>query len=425
MKRFAWCVLFAVLLASSCEKSLSKNLNPARELPVVSKEDFASALTQVGLGSEQVWEVFDAVAASDVNGYDEEYTLKNVISAPGYGVGEDLLEPKSYVETKSYAVPLRSLLAEYYAGVVDSQTKAGVGPISTDVDATQPEDYLTALEKGDMQIYWPFYEKWDGKALPVVTYDPGFEASTNVGVDLATGEEVIVDEALARTRPVWIVNSNNDAEHISMEIFSQRGPSWMRAAGVASAGGSASGRGATAECGATAERGATEECETKADDTVRTLVLKSFTSLRNYDNFFAGASEFFVKIGGIDHFTASTEAELKLYNPYVTDFMKVVKRKEVGQPIVCNTMLLSNWTKQLESCAFLICEDDGGTVTQWNAEAVVKVSSRSYGVTLSIPINSKDDIVWRGALSCDFLYGYIGETVHFGDVDLIFDFLEY
>lgn len=394
MKRFALCVLFAVLLASSCEKSLSKNVNPARELPIVSKEEFASALTQVGLGSEQVWEVFDAVAASDVNGYDEEYTLKNVISAPGYGVGEDLLEPKSYVETKSYAVPLRSLLAEYYAGVVDSQTKAGVGPISTDVDATQPEDYLTALEKGDMQIYWPFYEKWDGKALPVVTYDPGFEASSNIGVDLATGEEVIVDEALARTRPVWIVNSNNDAEHISMEIFSQRGPSWMKK-------------------------------ETKADDTVRTLILKSFTSLRNYDTFFAGASEFFVKIGGIDHFTASTEAELKLYNPYVTDFMKVVKRKDVGQPIVCNTMLLSNWTKQLESCAFLICEDDGGTVTQWNAEAVVKVSSKSYGVTLSIPINSKDDIVWRGALSCDFLYGYIGETVHFGDVDLIFDFLEY
>lgn len=405
MKRLTLCVLFAVLLASSCEKPLNVNLNPARELPTVSREELASVLTQVGLGSEQVWEVFDAVTASDVNGYDEEYTLKNVVSAPGYGVGEDMLPAKSYVETKSYNRPLRELLKEYYAGALES--KAGVGPISTDVEGREAEDYLKALEKGDMQIYWPFYEKWDGKELPIVTFDPGFEAASNVGIDLATGREVIVDEGLAREKPVWIVNSNNDADHISMEIFSQTSPSWMHA-----------------NRGASVAR-SSESCDTKANENVRTLILKSFTSLRNYDNFFAGASEFFVKIGGIDHFTASTEAELKLFNPYVTDFMKVIKRKDVGQPIICNTMLLSNWTQQLESCAFLVCEDDGGTISQWNAEAVVKIKSKSYGVSLSIPVNSKDDIVWRGALSCDFLYGYIGETIHFGDVDLVFDFLEY
>ena len=47
------------------------------------------------------------------------------------------------------------------------------------------------------------------------------------------------------------------------------------------------------------------------------------------DSWFAGASEFFVKIGSVEDFTAVTEAELQLYNPLVTDFMIVVKRNQV------------------------------------------------------------------------------------------------
>ena len=42
---------------------------------------------------------------------------------------------------------------------------------------------------------------------------------------------------------------------------------------------------------------------------------------RNYDCWFAGASEFFFKVGSVEGFSASTEAELKLYNPQITDFM--------------------------------------------------------------------------------------------------------
>ena len=61
----------------------------------------------------------------------------------------------------------------------------------------------------------------------------------------------------------------------------------------------------------------------------------------------------------MEDFTATTEAEMKLYVPAVTDFMIVVKRSQVGKPQPFNAVLVSDWTDQMLNCAFLITEDDG------------------------------------------------------------------
>ena len=146
--------------------------------------------------------------------------------------------------------------------------------------------------------------------------------------------------------------------------------------------------------------------------------------LRNYDPWFAGASEFFVKLGSVEDFTASTEAELKLYNPAVTDFMIVVKRKYVGKPRPFNAVLVSDWTDQLDQCALMITEDDGGTRTSWKCSAIVKIASKSYGFEINLPFNTRDDIVWRGQLSRRYLEANDNITGHFGDVDLTFEIRE-
>ena len=44
---------------------------------------------------------------------------------------------------------------------------------------------------------------------------------------------------------------------------------------------------------------------------------------------------------------------------------------------------------------------------------------------MSIPINSKDDIVWRGQLSGKYINATSNLTGHFGDVDLVFEVVEY
>ena len=104
--------------------------------------------------------------------------------------------------------------------------------------------------------------------------------------------------------------------------------------------------------------------------------------------------------------------------------MIVVKRKEVGLVRPFNAVLVSRWTEQLDACAFMITEDDGGTQTEWKCTADVKLNSKVWGVNLSIPFRSRDDIVWRGQLSSRYFEKYNDITGHFGDVDLTFEITE-
>ena len=125
----------------------------------------------------------------------------------------------------------------------------------------------------------------------------------------------------------------------------------------------------------------------------------------------------------MENFVASTEAELRLYQPSITDFMIVVRRDQVGQELPFNAVLVSEWTNQLSNCAFMLIEDDGGTRTKWACSATVKYNSKSYGFELEIPLNSRDDIVWRGALSRSYIEKYSGTVGSFGDVDLVLELI--
>ena len=150
-------------------------------------------------------------------------------------------------------------------------------------------------------------------------------------------------------------------------------------------------------------------------------MLRSFKMLRNYDSWFGGASEFWIKVGSVEGFNASTEAELKLFSPSVTDFMIVVKRRDVGKEMPYEAIMVSDFSTQLDKIAFLVVEDDGGTRTGWKCEASVKIQSKTYGVSLDIPYNEKDDIVWRGQLSARFFEEEDIVTGRFGDVICSFE----
>ena len=368
-------------------------LDDDRETHVVSRdnsfitlEEVAQLLSSVPLGTAQMEEVMDAASSSAENGYDEEYRMRDLFSAPGTGVGSE-------TDTKAgdrYETPLRDLLSR--AVQERFATKAG-----GEEDALA---WLDSLSSSDVQIYWPYSEEWDGETLPVITFDPGDAAEENVGYQLQADGSMTevekVDEAMARERPVWVVNRNADAQHKTLEMMRREDPSWGQGGGG---------------------------LVVKGGGETQTLILRSFKAKRQLDSWFCGGAEYFVKVGSVEDFHAATEAELRLYEPSITDFMVVVRRKDVGKDLDLNTVLVSEWTDQLSSCAFMIVEDDGGTRTTWKCSAQGKYNSKQYGFDLEIPLNSRDDIVWRGSLTHAYIEKFNGQTASFGDVDLVLELI--
>ncbi len=393
--------------------------------PALPLDDVAALLSELRIGTSQIREVYDAVNSSSYNGYDEEYMMRDLFREPGAGVGDDALST-STLATKSarmkasgitkadgYETPLRDLIAER---VRERQVSTRAFTRANGVDVSA-EEYLELLETSDIQIYWPYSEEWDEKEFPIITYDPNDGSVANTGYQLMTNEngdyyvtEVIVDEDIAKDHPVWVVNRNDDSSYTSLDLKRMQDPDWGSGGDII------------------VKSGVPMSVGTRADDEysgLQTLVLKDFTAKRNFDSWFGGASEFFVKIGSVDYFTAATEEDMMAYNPSVTEFMIVVKRKQVGETLPFNALLVSDWTEQLESCGFLISEYDGGTRTKWACSAVVKINSKSYGFEIEIPINTKDDIVWSGTLSRRYIVANNGVTGTFGDVDLTFEIVEY
>lgn len=391
------CVAAVAAMCLSCNKNAQ--VEPSPDLPEVRipLEDMAVLLSELDLGKEQLQEVHDAVSSSSGNGYDEEYMMRDLFNSPGCGVGE------TGTRTKSYSRPLKELIEERL------RSRMPVKSAELTVD-----QYIEALTNSDMQIYWPYSENWDNDSYPIITFDPGNGADVNVGYMLVEDSdgnmsvrEVEVDEATAEARPVWVVNRNDDSGYTSLEMLRKEDPEWGHGGGEIIV--------KPKNCPAT---------KTGGEGKFQTLVLKDITMKRNFDSWFGGASEFFVKCGSVEDFTASTEAELKLYSPYITDFMIVVKRKQVGVKVPFNAVLVSQWTEQLESCGLMIIEDDGGTTTSWKCSAVVKVKSKSYGFEMELPYKDRDDIVWRGQVTRSYFEKYNNTTGHFGDIDLTFEIMD-
>lgn len=341
----------------------------------LSLENVAVILSELPIEEGNLREVHDAVSSSSNNGYDEEYMMADLFNSPGSGVGDDPGRTKA----DSYGTPLKDLFYRYFEERCGTKSAAGDEVLA----------YIDALSQSDMQIYWPYSEDWNGD-FPIITFDPGYGAETNWGYEIIVDDngersvrEVVVDETVASSRAVWVINTNDDSAFTPLDLYRTR----------------------------TADAGSQDR---------KKLMLRRFRMLRNYDSWFGGGSEFHVMCGSASGFKATSLEDLQLYTPSVTDFMVVVKRRQLKKDVDINTIIVTDFTDAIDKMAFLIIEDDGGTTTSWKCSATVKFKSKSYGFEMEIPYKDKDDIVWRGQLSGDYFTE--GEEVsgRFGDVVVTF-----
>ncbi len=419
--------LLLLVLAAGCAGTLDTGEPTPQEDPgPLSLPGLARVFASLPMGEEQLREVADAVSLSSGNGYDEEYTMDLLLTNPGAGVGPATKAPARYSR------PLREMLLHYFLENPATRSDAG--------------DIMEALSLSGYQLYWPYSEDWDGETYPIITYDPGFGAESNWGYELAPGPDgafiadtVYVDEALAKLRPVWVINNNSDSAFTPLELFlpQQQGSpqSQQQLLPLCPPQNQQLGQQQLRPlCPPQNQQQGQQQlrplCPPQASPRQsgpqpaaknRTLMLRSFQMLRNYDSWFGGASEFWVKCGSVEGFTASSEAELKLFSPSVTDLVIVVKRKYVGQVMPYEAVLVADFTSQMEKLVFMITEDDGGTRTSWKCDATVKIQSKSYGFTVELPLNEKDDIVWRGQIPVSFFQKEDIVKGRFGDVVCTFE----
>ena len=83
----------------------------------VGLDQVAQILSSVQLEKVHLDEVHDAVLASSYNGYDEEYTMKDLFESPGRGVGEKTTSVKS--AAAKYSNPLKDVIESHIRSSVD------------------------------------------------------------------------------------------------------------------------------------------------------------------------------------------------------------------------------------------------------------------------------------------------------------------
>ena len=364
-------------LASACRGS--DVVEPQSPGSGFSLEEFAGILSALPMDRSHLGEVFDAVCASSENGYDEEYMLADLVGSPGAGVGDGVFRSKA---APRYDRPLRDLLSDYFEA----------NPSAVPTRAGSSEACLRMLEESDMQIYWPYSEDWDGEAFPIITFDPGDGSEYNYGYQAVRGEDgsveiqsVYVDEQVAMSRPVWVINNNDDSHLVPVQsaFLDDAGAAALRADASSPEVRASSGVQALIPGVRTAIADAAASVQGSDGDVPgERLYIRSLKMLRNYDSWFGGASEFVIKCGAVDGFRATSEEDLSKYRPSVTDCVVVVKRRQLGMSVPLGILLLTDYTPQMENIAFLVTEDDGGKVENWKCEATVKWQSKSYGFTL-------------------------------------------
>lgn len=195
MKKHLLFFSLTLLTIMSCQKELTDEIQHElinnEALPMKS---FERILIEAAHDPTIVTAMSQIVESSRITGLDESVYLEDVL----FRVSS---------KTKSNDTP-EAIVGDYFLSRVKSPNK-----ISTKSET----DYFTI---GDLEIYWPYSDDWDGSTEPVVVFNVEGENNyiegdktyayriSGTGANFSI-EELIVDESYAMKNPVWVVNRSN------------------------------------------------------------------------------------------------------------------------------------------------------------------------------------------------------------------------
>ena len=125
----------AAFLVSSCDAVKVEDGRDVRA-DAVRLEEVAEILSLLPLETAQLNEVYEAVTSSSGNGYDEEYTMKDLFQRPGAGVGD--------IDVKSIE-RLDRRLSLFYAECEILFFGKGSGRVSDCIDGVRCTDILAVF----------------------------------------------------------------------------------------------------------------------------------------------------------------------------------------------------------------------------------------------------------------------------------------
>lgn len=132
-------------------------------------------------------EVFDSVQKSVESGMDENLYFREL------WMSDDVVKVKSYSDESILKSRLEKSLREMWSTKSSSQE--------------------LSLANSDMQLYWPYSDRWDGITMPVIAPAPEEESDEFYGYRKVLDDDgsyiietVLVNDDFAYDNPVWIIN---------------------------------------------------------------------------------------------------------------------------------------------------------------------------------------------------------------------------
>lgn len=359
--------------ALSLQSGLAEHEQSSPELARV-----ATLFTSILLDQEVCNEVYNAVSTALNYGLDEEYKFAEIMNP------------------ENSKITLRSSGSSLLYDRISRQLSDGLR--SGSVEEADKNDLLGILSDEQLQIYWPYSEDWDGKSLPVVTFDPQNGKEWNFGYKqtlLPDGsfrtDTVIIDEDFARSHPVWVINKSN-TPYEKLPAFSNNE---FVANGVLYAS-EANNR--------YMERQQNEL--SAAGDPVYAVKIGRFKAHKNYDDLFNGGSEFVIRMGAMDKFEITSVDDLRRANPYVSMIKVNRSRKDISNKkwADVNAIMISDSKPNDIDIAFMLLEEDQGSERNWETELILKLFSKEYSIKVKLPFKSGDDMIYQTHYSRNFIF---------------------